>query len=170
MSQLSRVPSIDGLLIRDRGFFHVILCGSRFRGTWAWLIKNRLTTTLKLVKLIFDVRHRRRRVTVQSIQALFDFVAWFPFQKQESYHRPILLFFHFCQINAHICSHMRSKQNYESNSTEILTVAVYENVLHDSTYISHAIVAPSGGEAKYLSDRPRRSTVECKCLQFSLFL
>ena len=27
--------------------------------------------------------------------------------------------------------HARSKQNYESDSTEILTVAVYENVLYD---------------------------------------
>jgi len=27
---------------------------------------------------------------------------------------------------------MQSKQNYESDSAEISTVAVYENVLHDS--------------------------------------
>ena len=50
------------------------------------------TETLKLVKPIFDDRHRRRRVTLHSIQALFDFAARFPFQKQESNHRRILFF------------------------------------------------------------------------------
>ena len=49
----------------------------------------RRATTLKLVKPIFDGRHRRRRVTVHGIQALFDFAARFPSQKQESSHRPI---------------------------------------------------------------------------------
>ena len=100
-------------------FIHVILCGIRFRGTWAWFIKNQCATTLKLVKPIFDGRHRRRRVTVHSIQALFDFAARFPFQKQESNHRPIFLFFHFCKIRGHARFDTRSKQNYESDSTEI---------------------------------------------------
>src|SRR5436190_21765823 len=67
-----------------------------------------------------------------ACQALFDFAARFPFQKQESNHRPILLFFHFSKIRGHARFHTRSKQNYESDSAEILTVAVYENVLHDS--------------------------------------
>ena len=31
--------------------------------------------------------------------------------------------------------HRRSKQNYESDSAEILKVAVYDNVLHDSNFI-----------------------------------
>jgi hypothetical protein len=133
--QLSRAPSIDDLPIRDHGFFHVILHGSYFRGTWAWLIKNRRVTTLKLVKPIFDSHHRRRRVTVHSIQALFDFAARFPFQKQESNHQPILLFFHFSKICRHTRFHMLSKQNYESNSAEILTVAVYENLSCDTGII-----------------------------------
>lgn len=30
-------------------FSHVILHGSRFRGTWAWLIKNRRATMLSVV-------------------------------------------------------------------------------------------------------------------------
>jgi len=91
-------------------FCHVILRGSRFRGTWAWLIKNRRATTLKLVKPIFDGRHRKSRVTVHSIQALFDFAARFPFQKQESNYRPILLFLHFSKIRGHVRFHTQSKQ------------------------------------------------------------
>ena len=70
-----------------------------------------------------------------STQTFFDFAARFPFQKQESNHRPILLFFHFCKTRGHSRFHTRSKQNYESNSTEILTVAVYENTLHDSIFL-----------------------------------
>ena len=66
--------------------------GSRFRGTWAWLIKNRRATTLKLVKPILDGRNRRRRVAIHNIQALFDFAARFPLQIQESNYRPILIF------------------------------------------------------------------------------
>jgi len=31
-------------LLRDRGFLLVILRGSPFRGTWAWLIKNQFLT------------------------------------------------------------------------------------------------------------------------------
>jgi len=61
---------------------------NRFRGTWAWLIKNRRETTLKLVKPIFDGRHRRRRVSVHSIQALFDF-----------------FFLHFSKIRGHVRFH-----------------------------------------------------------------
>ena len=87
---------------------------------------------LKLVKTIFDGRHRRRRVTVHSIQALFDFAARFPFQKQESNHRLILLFIHFSKICRLARFHTWSKQNYESDSAEIFNVAIYENVLHDS--------------------------------------
>ena len=44
MSQPSRALSIVGLPTRDRGFFHVIVRGSRFRDTWEWLIKNRRVT------------------------------------------------------------------------------------------------------------------------------
>ena len=116
-------------------FFHVILHGIRFRCIWAWLIKNRRATTLKLVKPIFDGRQRRRSVTAYSIQALIDCAARYPFQKQESNHRPLLVLFHFCKIRGHARFHTRSKQNYESNSTEILTVGVYENVPHDSTIV-----------------------------------
>ena len=117
--------------------------------TFNWRSAN----MLKLVKPIFDGRHRRRRVTVHSIQGLFDFSARFPFQKQELNHQLILLFFHVSKIRGHACFHARSKQNYESDSAEIFTVAIYENVLHDSK--SLAIVAPLGGEAKYLSDCPQ---------------
>jgi len=77
---------------------------------WAWHIKNRRATTLKLVKPIFDGRHRKSRVTVHSIQALFDFAARFPFQKQESNYRPILLFLHFSKIRGHVRFHTQSKQ------------------------------------------------------------
>ena len=70
-----------------------------------------------------------------SIQALFDFAARFPFPKQESNHQPILLFFHFCQIRGRGRFYTQSKHNYESDSTQILTVAVYENVLHDSIFL-----------------------------------
>lgn len=45
--------------------------------TWAWLIRNRCATMLKLVKPIFNGHARKRRVTVCSIQALFDFTAPF---------------------------------------------------------------------------------------------
>jgi len=83
----------------------------------------------KLVNPIFNGRHRRRKVTVHSIQALFDFDARFPFQKQESNHRSILVFFHFSKIRGHASFQNKSKQNYESDSAEILTIAVYENVL-----------------------------------------
>ena len=130
LSLLYRAPSICQHEIVD--FFHVILRGSRLRGILAWLIKNRRATTLKP---IFDGRYRWRRVTVHSIQVPFDFDARFPFQKQESNHRPILLFFHLCKIRGHTRFHTRSKQNFESDSSEILTVAVYENVLHDSIYL-----------------------------------
>ena len=40
--------------------------------------------------------------------------------------------FHFPKIRGHTRFHMRSKQNNESDSAEILTVAIYENVLHGS--------------------------------------
>lgn len=62
---------------------------------WVWLIKNRQATTLKLIKPICNGRHRRWGVTVYS---LFNITAGFPFQKQVSNHRPILLFFHFSKI------------------------------------------------------------------------
>jgi len=75
-----------------------LVCSWYFPGTRAWLIKNRCATTLKLVKPICDGRHRRGRVTVHSIQVLFEFAAQFPFRKQESNHRPILLFFHFSKF------------------------------------------------------------------------
>ncbi len=120
LSQLSRAPSIGGLPIRDRGFFHVILCGRSFRGTWVLLIKNRRATTLKLVEPIFDGRHRRRTVTVHSIQSLFDFISRFPFQKQVSNHRSILLFFHFFKIRGPTRFYTESKQNHKFTSTEIL--------------------------------------------------
>ncbi|XKL63430.1 hypothetical protein PGB90_005794 [Kerria lacca] len=71
---------------------HVILCGSRFRGTRAWLIKNRRATTLKLVKPIFDSLHRRRRVIVHIIQALFDFAAHFPPKNKNESPTDIALF------------------------------------------------------------------------------
>jgi len=75
VSAISRVSNRRSANTRVVDFVHVILRGSRFRGTWAWLIKNRRATTLKLVKPIFDGRHRRKRVTVQGSQALFDFAA-----------------------------------------------------------------------------------------------
>jgi len=59
----------------------------------------------------------------------------FPSKKQESNHRPILLFFHFSKIRGHARFHTQSKQNYESDSAEVLTVAVYENVLHCSKFL-----------------------------------
>ena len=65
----------------------------------------------------------------------YDFAARFPFQKQESNHRPILLFFHFCKIRGHTCFHTQLKQNYEPDSPEILTVAIYENLLHNSIFL-----------------------------------
>ena len=91
LSYLAHLQSVD-CQHEIVDFINVILHCSRFRGTWAWLIKNRFATTLKFVKSIFDGHHRRRRVKVYSIQALFDFAARFPFQKQESNHRPILFF------------------------------------------------------------------------------
>jgi len=97
--------------------------------------QNRRATTLKLVKQIFDGRHRRRRVNVHSIQELFHFAARFPFEKQESNHRPILLFLHFSKIREHVRFHTQSKRNYESYSAEISTVALYENVLHDCKFL-----------------------------------
>jgi len=43
-----------------------------------------------------------------------------------------MLFFHFSKICEHARFVTRSEQNYESDSSEIFTVAIYENVLHDS--------------------------------------
>jgi len=70
-----------------------------------------------------------------TVNGAAEIAARFPFQKQESNHRPILLFFHFSKIRGHARFHTRSKQNYKSDSAEILTVAVYENVLHDSKFL-----------------------------------
>ena len=39
------------------------------------------------------------------------------------------------KIGGHDSFHTRSKQNYESDSAEILTVAVYDNLLHDSKFL-----------------------------------
>jgi len=44
--QLSCAHSISGLPIRDHG---LLFCSSHFRGTWAWLIKNRRATMFKLI-------------------------------------------------------------------------------------------------------------------------
>jgi len=132
LSQLSRVSSIGGLPIRDRGFWHLILRGSLFRGTWARLVKNRRATTLKLVKPIFE---KRRRVTIHTIQALFDFAARFAFQKHESNHRPILLFLHFSKIRFHT----QSKQNYESESAEISRLSTYRTGLVFLTRITSRV-------------------------------
>jgi hypothetical protein len=123
VSAISRTFNQQSANTRSWIFCYVILRGSHFRGTWAWLIKNQRVTTVKLVKPIFYSCHQRRRVTVHSIQALFDFAAQFPFQKQELNHRPILLFFHFSKIRGHACFHTWSKQYYESNLAEMLTVA-----------------------------------------------
>lgn len=112
---------------RSQFFCHDILCGSHFRSTWMWFMKRRHAATLKLVKPIFDGCHRRRRVSVRSIQLFFDSAARFPFQKQESYIiLPFLLT--FC-----VCFHTRSKQNYDSNLTVILTVAL-RLILHDGKF------------------------------------
>jgi len=46
-----------------------------------------------------------------------------------------LLFLHFSKIRGHVRFHTQSKQNYKSDSAEISTVAVYENVLHDSKFL-----------------------------------
>jgi len=116
----------------------LIIAGQRRTRSWFYV-------TLSSVVAVFgapgrsssktDVRLRRRRVTVHSIQALFDFAERFPFEKQESGHRPILLSLHFSKIRGHVRFHKQSKQNFESDSAEISTVAVYENVLHDSKFL-----------------------------------
>jgi len=46
-----------------------------------------------------------------------------------------LLFFHFSKIRGHVRFHTQSKQNYEYDSAENSTVAVNENVLHDSKFL-----------------------------------
>lgn len=89
-----------------------VVCGSRCPGTWAWPFKNRHATTLKFVKPIVDSRHRKRRATICSIQAFFDFTAPFSFQKRESNERPILLFLHFSKIRQLDIFHTQFKQNY----------------------------------------------------------
>jgi len=67
----------------------------------------------------------------RSLISLCDFL----FQKQESNHRPSLLFLYFSKIRGQVRFHTHSKQNFESDSAEISTVAVYENVLHDSKFL-----------------------------------
>lgn len=52
----------------------------------------------------------------------------------------ILLFLHFSKIRGHIQYHTRSKQNYESDPAEILAVAVYETVLHNSKLLLRLLV------------------------------
>lgn len=69
LSQLSGAPSISGLPVRGRVFCRVILRDSRFRGTYAWLIKNR--HSLKLVKPIFDSHHRRKSHRTQHPNATY---------------------------------------------------------------------------------------------------
>jgi len=103
---------VDGVAVR-----------SPIRPIWPWRGRKCLAGALSWI------------VTVHSIQALFDFAARFPCQKQESNHRPILLFLHFCKIRGHVRFHTQSKLNYESDSAEISTVTVYENVLHDSKFL-----------------------------------
>jgi len=46
------------------------------------------------------------------------------FLSQESNHRLTLLFLHFSKIRGHVRFHTQSKQNYESDSAEISTVAL----------------------------------------------
>lgn len=66
----------------------------------------------------FAGRYRRKG------QALFDFTAWFLFQKQESVHWTLLFFFHFSKILGRVRFHTRSKQSHECDSVEILTIIV----------------------------------------------
>lgn len=66
-------PSIDGLPIRDSDLCYVILHSSGFRGIWVWHIKNRRSTTLKLVKSIRIILFRIRRGTIHSIQTFLTF-------------------------------------------------------------------------------------------------
>lgn len=115
-------------------YCHGILHGSAFRDTWVCFIKHLRKSTLNLAKSVFDGRHQRRRVTVHSSQAFFHFSGRFHFVEQESNHQPILLSLRFSKICGHACSLMRSKQNYESASAEVSTVAAYENVLHHSKF------------------------------------
>ncbi|KAL4702033.1 hypothetical protein ACJJTC_019577 [Scirpophaga incertulas] len=74
-------------------------------------------------------------VTVHSIKTLFDFATRFPFQKQESNHRTILLL-QFLKSAVTLASTRGQNKNYEFDSAEILTVAVYENVPHDKGTLS----------------------------------
>lgn len=63
--------------------------------------------------------HRRRTVTVRSIQTLIDFAARFSIQKQKWNHRLILLFYDFSKIRGQACFHSRLRQNYKSEPAEI---------------------------------------------------
>lgn len=83
-----------------------------------------------------DVGDISQRVVIVEdhffLRRIMSFFCNSAIQKHESTHRPILLFLHFSKIRGHVRFHKRSKYNYESNSTEILTVAVYENYFCDS--------------------------------------
>jgi len=45
-----------------------------------------------------------------------------PFQKQESNHRPKLLFFHFPKIREHVRFHTQSKQNKEERRSSLIVL------------------------------------------------
>lgn len=72
------------------------------------------------------------RVTIKGIQIRFYFAARQTFQKQESNHEAILLFFQLSKICGHPCFHAQSNQEYEPDSAEILSIAIYENLLLDA--------------------------------------
>lgn len=114
---------------------HGILRGSRLQGTLVWLIKSRCATTLKLVKLRFDVIHWRR-VLVHYIKTCFDFPALFPFRKQKSNNGLIFFFFIFSKAKDKFTS-TGAQKNYESESVETSTVNFYPNILQHNKCLSN---------------------------------
>lgn len=84
LPQLSSAPSITFNSPMRLKIFVVISSGS---------------SKVDLLKLIFNGRHQRRKLTVQGVERFFDYAARFTFQKEESCHRPILLFLTFIRFS-----------------------------------------------------------------------
>lgn len=92
-------------------------------GTWVCLVKNRSATMLKFIDWIFERSSWNQKSPYVQHLSVFDSTARFPYQKQQTNHRPVLLFFHFS--NGH---DLLLTWPDEFDSVENLKVVVDENV------------------------------------------
>lgn len=98
-------------------FCHIILPGSPFWDTWAWLIKNRSVTALKLDKPIFSYR-RMEGGELAYIAPKSSLISLQDFPSKIRIKSPT-------GISGHARFHMRSNLNHNPDSAEMLRVAKY---------------------------------------------